>query len=457
MAHPNCVQWAMRMILPCLFSLLLGSLPPFAVAESPSKLNVLFIVADDLGYDNVGVQGATDLLTPNIDSIANSGVRFTDGYVTCPVCSPSRAGLLTGRYQQSFGLEFGPPTSDVVTPPNFGLPQTEKTLADHLHSIGYKTGLVGKWHLGVARQFFPLRRGFDEFFGFLMGSRSYYQKTADKRNPIWRGEKTVEEQEYLTDAFGREAAGFVQRHHDKPFFLYVPFNAVHSPPEPPPQHYLDRFPQIKSATRKIFAAMLASMDDAVGRVLTSIERAGLSDNTIVIFLSDNGGTALAGRAPHRTLRGGKGSLEEGAIRIPFLMRWPQHIPAGLVYRQPISSLDLFPTILPAAGGNIPPNRDGVDLLPFLNATQQGRPHDDLYWKYGEASAIRQGDWKLFAQSQHTPPMLFDLGHDQMEKNDLSKDQPQKHDELLDLLGKWKAKLPPPLTPQFFVKGKHEHD
>jgi arylsulfatase A-like enzyme len=417
------------------------------LAATSSRPNIVLFLADDLGYDNLGVQGASDLLTPNIDSIANTGVRFTDGYVSCPVCSPSRAGLLTGRYQQSFGFEFGPPTSDIATPPNFGLPVDEKTLADYLKSRGYKTGLIGKWHLGVASKYFPLRRGFDEFFGFLMGSRSYYQKSADRRNPLWNNDKTVEDNQYLTDTFGQKAASFVDRHHDEPFFLYVPFSAVHSPPDPPPQKYLDRFPNITNPLRKNFAAMLAAMDDAVGRVLSTLHDRNLTDNTIVIFLSDNGGTALAGRAHNHTVFGGKGSLHEGAIRIPFLISWPKHIPAGSVYRQPISSLDILPTVLAAAGATIPPNRDGVDLLPFLGGAQQNPPHNELYWKYGNPSAIRQGDWKLFFASPTAPPALFNLANDLLERNDLAQTEPQRVKDMQNLLVKWKSKLPPPLTPE----------
>jgi arylsulfatase A-like enzyme len=193
--------------------------------------------------------------------------------------------------------------------------------------------------------------------------------------------------------------------------------------------------------------MLAAMDDGIGRVLTTIQRRGLDDNTIVIFLSDNGGTALAGHAPKRTVSRGKGSLSEGGIRVPFMMRWPQHIPAGAVYRDPVSSLDLFSTVLSAAGATIPPNRDGVDLLPFLNRTQQGRPHDQLYWKFGAPSAIRHGDWKLISPSPQSPPMLFNLANDQMESNDLAHQQPRRREALLDLLTAWKSRLPPPLTPQ----------
>ncbi|HEV8290857.1 MAG TPA: sulfatase-like hydrolase/transferase [Tepidisphaeraceae bacterium] len=409
--------------------------------------NIVLILADDLGYDGLGVQGASDLRTPSIDSIANIGVRFTDGYVTAPVCSPSRAALLTGRYQQSFGLEFGPPTSDVETPPNFGLPVHEKTLANHLHSFGYVTGLIGKWHLGVAPQFRPLRRGFDEFFGFLMGSRSYYQKTADRRNPLYSNDRIVQEPEYLTDAFAAKAVSFIERHHDEPFFLYLAFNAVHSPTDPPPQKYLDRFPHITDPTRKIFAAMLAAMDDGIGRVLSTIHRLALDDSTLVIFLSDNGGTSLAGHTPKRSVSRGKGSLSEGGIRIPFMMRWPQHLPAGAVYREPVSSLDIFSTALSAAGATIPPDRDGVDLLPFLNGTQQGRPHDQLYWKCGAPSAIRQGDWKLISPSPQAPPMLFNLVNDPLERHDLAQYEPQRRQALLDLLTNWKSRLPPPLTPQ----------
>jgi len=307
--------------------------------------------------------------------------------------------------------------------------------------------MIGKWHLGVAPKFFPLRRGFDEFFGFLMGSRSYYQKTADRRNPLYNNDRIVEEHEYLTDAFARKAVSFVERHRDESFFLYLAFNAVHSPPDQPPQKYLDLFPHITNPTRKVFAAMLAAMDDGIGRVLTAIQRRGLDDNTLVIFLSDNGGTSLAGHTSNRTVSKGKGSLSEGGIRIPFMMRWPQHLPACAVYGEPVSSLDIFSTALSAAGATIPPDRDGVDLLPFLNRTQQRRPHDQLYWKCGAPSAIRQGDWKLISPSPQASPMLFNLANDQMERKDLAQREPQRRQALLVLLNNWKSRLPPPLTPQ----------
>ncbi|HEV8290858.1 MAG TPA: sulfatase-like hydrolase/transferase [Tepidisphaeraceae bacterium] len=413
-------------------------------AEPPRQPNIVLIVADDLGYDDLGSESATDLRTPHIDALAAGGVRFSDGYVNCPVCSPSRAGLITGRYPQEFGYEVNPPSDLSAIPANFGLPLRQRTIANHLQKLGYATGLIGKWHLGAGEKFRPLHRGYDEFFGFLHGSRSYYQEGANPSNPLWDNDRRVEEREYLTDAFARKAVSFVERHRNQPFFLHLAFNAVHSPMQAPPRNYLERFGHINNLVRKRFAAMLAAMDDGVGRVLQGIRRRRLEDDTLVIFISDNGGTARAGHPLKKTVQGGKGSLHEGGIRVPFIMRWPGNITAGSVYRQPVSAMDILPTILAAVGALPYKPADGVNLLPHLQQTLSDAPHEVLYWKYTNQSAVRKGNWKLLSRFPDEPPMLFDLSVDQMEQYDLAAAQPVRASELADLLNIWKARLPKPL-------------
>src|SRR5215207_8124141 len=256
-------------------------------AAEPRKPNVIVILADDMGYADIGVNGCKDIPTPNIDSIARNGVRCVNGYVSHPYCSPTRAGLLTGRYQQRFGHEFnpGPPTDRT---PEVGLPLTEVTMADRLKAAGYRTGLVGKWHLGHADdKFHPLNRGFDEFFGFLGGSHSYLRPGTGP-TAIFRGKEEVKEKEYLTDAFAREGVAFIEKHKKESFFLYWAFNAVHGPMEAADK-YLKRFPEIKDEKRRTYAAMLAALDDAIGQGLAKLKECGIDDNTLIFFVSDNGG------------------------------------------------------------------------------------------------------------------------------------------------------------------------
>ncbi len=273
---------------------------PLAAAER--KPNIVVIVADDLGYADVGFQGCKDIPTPNIDALARAGVRCTNGYVSCPVCSPTRAGLITGRYQQRFGHEFNPgPTR---TDDSFGLPLSQVTLADRLKRAGYATGIVGKWHLGFVPKYQPQKRGFDEFFGFLGGAHSYLNMKADMNLPILRGTEPVTEQGYLTDAFAREATAFIERHKDEPFFLYLTFNAVHNPLETA-EKYLKRFPSIDDPKRRKYAAMLSAMDDGIGQVLAKINELKLDDQTLVFFISDNGGPPGANSSRNDPLRGAK--------------------------------------------------------------------------------------------------------------------------------------------------------
>ncbi len=411
-----------------------GSRPP----------NVVLILADDLGYGELGCQGNKEIPTPNIDSIAANGTRFTNGYVSCPVCSPTRAGLMTGRYQERFGHEFNPGT--VPSGVEFGLPLTETTLAARLKAAGYATGIVGKWHLGYEPKYMPLNRGFDEFFGFLGGAHPYTNLTipaGDKKNAIRRGNEPVEEKEYLTDAFAREAISFINRHKEKPFFLYLPFNAVHSPLQAP-QKYLDRFPSITDQKRKTFAAMLPAMDDAVGGVLRTLRSSGLEDNTLIFFISDNGGPTPSTTSSNVPLRGFKGQVYEGGFRVPFMVQWKGHVPAGKVSDKPVISLDVAPTVLAAVGAKAADAKfDGVDIMPFIEG--QGTPHDVLYWRFGQQHAVRKGNWKLL-KSPEGNVELYDLSADVGEKNDLSQKNPEKVKELQAVFDAWDAQLAKPLWP-----------
>ncbi len=441
-----------------IFLLLLSPAP--AHAEGPRKPNILILLADDLGYADVGFQGCTDFPTPNLDALAKAGVRCTSGYVSGPYCSPTRAGLLTGRYQQRFGHEFNPGAGA-----NVGLPLTETTLADRLKAAGYVTGLVGKWHLGEADRFRPPHRGFDESYGFLAGAHPYFP---GQGAPIYRGLEVARETEYLTDAFAREACAFLDRHQARPFFLYLAFNAVHTPMHATPDR-VRRFESIGDPQRRTYAGMTVALDEAVGRVLDKLRALKLEDDTLVFFFSDNGGPTMRGTtingSRNTPLRGSKRTTLEGGIRVPFVVRWPGKLPAGRVYDAPVIQLDILPTVLAAAGVTPRPewNLDGVDLVPFLSGKESRRPHETLYWRLGAQTAVRHGDWKLVrydpvadganptgprrAAITATPAKLYDLAHDIGEVRDLAAQQPAKAKELEELWQKWSAQMARPLWGQ----------
>ena len=402
--------------------------------------NVVLILADDLGYGELGCQGNKEIPTPNIDSIARNGIRFTDGYVSCPVCSPTRAGLMTGRYQQRFGHEFNPGPRPS---PNFGLPLPEMTLASRMKSAGYVTSMVGKWHLGFREKYRPLDRGFDEFYGFLDGSHPYFHDVPPNQQPIFRGNETIEEKEYLTDAFAREALAFLDRQHEKPFFLYLPFNAVHSPLQATDK-YLDRFPEIKDEKRRTFAGMLSAMDEAVGKVLESLRKKELEEDTLIFFVSDNGGPTKQTTSRNDPLRGFKGQVYEGGIRVPFMVQWKGHLPSGQVYSKPVISLDISPTILAAARVKAKDAKfDGVNLIPYISGKSDRLPHDALYWRYGAQCAIREGNWKLLKPKAETTE-LYDLAADIGEKDNLAVRNPKQFKDLNKSLEEWNSQLMKPL-------------
>ena len=417
-----------------------GCLP--AAELGTKRPNIILILSDDHGYAEIGVQGCKDVPTPNIDSIAKNGIRFTNGYVSCPVCSPTRAGLNTGRYQQRFGHEFnpGPPGQAADT---FGLPLTETLLAARLKAAGYATGIVGKWHLGYEKGYLPLDRGFDEFFGFPGGAHAYNNPQPESDNPIMRGDKPVDEKEYLTDAFARESVSFIERHKDKPFFLYLPFNAVHSPLEAP-EKYMSRFADIKDKKRQTFAAMLSAMDDAVGKALDAVRKNGLEENTLIFFLGDNGGPTPSTTSRNDPLRGYKGQVYEGGFRVPFLAQWKGQIPAGKVYSKPVIALDIAPTACALAGAKTDGAKfDGVNLMPYLTGKSDGAPHETLYWRFGDQSAIRDGDWKL-VKTPNGGTELFNLADDIGESKNLASEKPQKVKKLEALYEKWNSQLAKPL-------------
>jgi arylsulfatase A-like enzyme len=410
--------------------------------QQDSKPNIIIIFIDDLGYADLSCQGCTDISTPYIDSIATNGIRFTDGYVSAPVCSPSRAGLFTGKYQQRFGHEFNP-GPEIHASPEFGLPLTEVTLAERLKTEGYATGHVGKYHLGFKEEHHPLQRGFDEFFGFLGGGHSYFPWTSENSS-IMRGTDLVEEKSYLTDAFTREAVDFIQNHHDNPFFLFLSYNAVHSPLQSILK-YLVRFPHIEDTDRRIYAAMLAAVDDGVGAILNKLHELDIENDTLIFVLSDNGGPTPQTTSKNDPLRGYKGDVWEGGIRIPFLMQWKGHLPAGMVYDNPVISLDIFPTILSAVTGKQLEEKtiDGINLLPFLSISSKNTPHNNLYWRYGNKYAIRQGPWKL-VYNESSVPELFNLDTDISETENLASQKPEIVSQLKEPLQQWNDELMDPL-------------
>ncbi len=425
------------------------------VRTESRRPNIVILLADDLGYADVGYHGCRDIPTPNIDALANGGTRFTNAYVSCPLCSPSRAGLMTGRYQQRFGHEFNPPEQPAPGAQPPGLPHPEKTIADYLKSAGYVTGLIGKWHLGRRPEYRPQRRGFDEFFGFLGGGHTYFPGTG---RPILRGDNPIEEPQYLTDAIAREAISFIQRHQREPFFLYVPFNAVHTPLQAPADR-LERFASIAGDRRRTYAGMLAAMDEAVGGVLGALRSAGLEENTLIFFFNDNGGPTMLGTtingSRNAPLRGSKRTTLEGGIRVPFVMHWKGRIPKGHVFDQPIIQLDILPTALAAAG--IVPRAewklDGVNLLPHLTGEIKSAPHENLYWRFGDQMALRQGPWKIVsydpaADAKPTNTRrevhLYNLATDVGEAHDLTAEHPEKVTELKALWQAWSNTLARPL-------------
>ena len=410
--------------------------------------NIIIILTDDQGYNDVGFNGCIDIQTPNIDRIANNGVVFTNGYVSYAVCGPSRAGIMTGRYQDRFGFGRNP----LLAPNDIGqgVPLEEEFIAEALQKVGYNTMGIGKWHLGAHRSQRPLKQGFDEFFGFLSGGHRYFPEDWTLNNlseiksqfggyitKLLHNGKRVEETEYLTDALSREAVNFIKKKRNTPFFLYLAYNAPHTPLQAT-QEYLNRYPDIKDNKRKTYAAMVSAVDDGVGDVLNTLEELGINENTIVFFLSDNGGPEVHNASNNGVLREGKGSVYEGGIRVPFAMQWPNKIKAGQYYKNPIISLDIFATSVAYAKATPKNELDGVNIIPFINSKTNEIPHKYLFWRQFDKKtiAIRNSEYKLVGETSKLE--LYNISEDVSEKNEIinnkySKALSEKHQEWLNEL------------------------
>jgi arylsulfatase A-like enzyme len=433
----------------------------WAREDSP---NLVIVLTDDQGYADVGFNGCTDIPTPNIDRIAADGVKFTDGYVSFPVCGPSRAGLLTGRYQNRFGFTTNPTIDPSV--PEAGIPLAEENMAEVLKKAGYSSAIVGKWHMGSHEVNHPLNRGFDHFFGFLSGGHNYFPSEYTLNDlsdvtKIWEWyrtrlmrdhERIDVEGDYLTDILTDAATDFIdaKAKGDQPFMLYLAYNAPHTPMQATAT-YLSRFPDIEDKKRRTYAAMVSCVDDGVGRVMEALRRHGMEENTIVVFLSDNGG-AHNNASDNGVLANGKGSLFEGGVRVPFAMQWKGTVPAGQVYSHPVISLDIMGTITALAGVKISEERplDGVNLIPYLTGKNDTPPHDQLFWRKfdQDAISIRKGNLKLVSDSQRRTKgyKLFDLSKDIGEKKDQFSKNPETADQLIEQCDQWNAQLKPTAFP-----------
>lgn len=426
------------------------ALPAAAATQPPgaaARPNILLILADDLGYGDVGFHGSTQIPTPNLDRLAASGVRCSQAYVSAPVCAPSRAGLLTGRNQVEFGVDNNLGTPQRGFDPEFaGLPVTERTIADRLRASGYATGLIGKWHLGERPQFHPLRRGFDEFWGFLGGSNAYVPSAPGKRPPshLECSFGPVGPVTYLTDDITTQSIAFMQRHRERPFFLFASYNAPHSPMQARDED-LAKFAGIADVNRRTYCAMVARLDHEIGRLLGAVQETGLAERTLIVFLSDNGGPVDQNGSVNAPLNGQKGTVLEGGLRVPCVLSWQGQIPAGRVYPHPVSSLDLAPIFLARAGAGPDEFRglSGADLWTRLTGEETTVSDRPLRWRFTVSAAIREGDWKLVRLPDRLP-MLFDLRNDVAEQRDVALQHLEVTRSLLGKLGDWDARLPHPV-------------
>ncbi len=405
-----------------------------------TRPNILIIIADDQGYPDLGCIGAKPILTPHLDRLAREGARGTNFYVTWPACTPSRGSLLTGRYPQRNGLydmvrndmvnyqhQYTPEEYAVSPEMTLGLDPREITLGDMLRAAGYATGVVGKWDMGQARRFLPLQRGFDFFYGHGNNGIDYYTHERYGIPSMFRGNERTQEDRgtYATDVFKREALSFIAQSTAKPFFLYLAFNAPHSassfgkPGIQAPPEYLAMYAE-STIPEKVrpFAAAVTCMDAAIGEILAALEISGRAQNTLILFLSDNGGSGNGGNAP---LKGSKGTMWEGGLRVPFIAWWPGHIPAGKVTDAFLTSLEFMPTLAAIAGAKSPPvPLDGFDMLPILKGDAPS-PRAEMFWQRRGDRAARVGQWKWLDSAKGAG--LYDLATDIGETKDLSAEKP----------------------------------
>lgn len=417
-------------------------------APSTEKPNFILIVADDLGFGDLSYNGSQQILTPNIDRLAYGGVRFSEGYVSSPVCSPSRAGFLTGINQVSFGHDNNLGGNQPGFDPEFlGLPLTQKTIATRLKPLGYTNGLIGKWHLGQSPQFHPLKRGFDEFWGYTGGGHDYFSFKPNGKGyqaPLESNYKTPAPITYLTDDKGDEAVAFIKKHKATPFFLFASFNAPHTPMQATDED-LELYKDIKDLKRRTYAAMVHRLDINIGKIVAAVDASGIRDNTLIVFISDNGGPTDSNASINAPYNGQKGILLEGGIHVPFAMNWPKTIEAGTVYEKPVSALDIAPTFFGLAGGKTAEEDafDGVNLMPYLSKEIETAPHASLKWRFTISAAIREGEWKLVRLPDRFP-LLYHLPTDTAEQNNVALKYQNKTRELLKKLGEWDVSLPHPV-------------
>jgi arylsulfatase A-like enzyme len=434
----------------CVAAIVLGS-PLLLAADAPKKQpNIVLIVSDDQGYRDLGCFGSERIKTPNLDRLAKEGVRATSFYVTWPACTPSRGSLLTGRYPQRNGLydmirndlvNYGHRYTEeeyALSPEmTLGLDVREVTIAQVLKRAGYATGVVGKWDSGRARRFLPLQRGFDFFYGFANTGIDYWTHERYGIPSMFRGNERIKEEGYATELFRREALDFIEKNKDRPFFLYVPFNAPHGAsnlekdPYQVPEKYLKQYSEDATANRTKYMAMVTCMDEAIGEIMARLRTLGLEKDTLVLFFADNGGTKVGDNGP---LRGFKGQMFEGGLRVPFLARWPGQLPAGRVSDDFLTSLEVFPTLARVAGAEPPKDviLDGFEMLPVLQGMQVS-PRKEVFWQRRSDRAARVGQYKWVESASGSG--LFDLSSDLGEQRDLRRDRP---DVLKQVQNRWSA-------------------
>ncbi len=472
-------------------------LPEYSKSKLP---NILLIVVDDLGKYEISAYGSQTVKTSNIDKLASEGVLFSDCYVNSPVCAPSRAGILSGRYPPRYGFETQPmenypnnlavyymyklfKTGDFVmdAKPRFpqewqiqkqGLPPTEITLAELLKMRDYNTACIGKWHLGHAGRLIPNERGFDYQYGFY-GAFSLYSEKRNSPNMInhihdsfsarhqWktgrsetsairRNDKRIKEDRYLTFAIMEEGIEYMarQRNSEKPFFLYLAFNAPHVPFQAPRAYY-EMENRHKDENKKVYHAMIHALDDAIGILMEKMKALDLEENTLIFFISDNGGATYTGATDNGPYKGGKLTMFEGGVNVPFIMKWNGRIPEGVKYSHPVSSMDIFMTSAEAAECPLPGDRiyDGVNLLPYLTGKKQGVPHDVFYWKADHIEAMRRGNWKFLMSTRDKWIELYNIAEDKYEHYDLNDVHPDTLKVLRQEFDLWKNELKPPLWPR----------
>ncbi len=426
---------------------------------SQPKPNLVVIMTDDMGYEDVGFNGCKDIPTPNIDSIAFNGANLVNGYVSFPVCSPSRAGFITGRYQDRFGYTTNPtidPTNDSA-----GLPLNQMTMAEMLKTRGYKSAIIGKWHLGTHPKFHPINRGFDYFYGYLSGGHNYFTKDYTIEDLFyvdrpfrWYRTKLYEnysklqvtdyKNEYLTDELSSVAVDFIEKqaNENQNFMLFLSYNAPHNPLQAT-EKYLKRFLNIKNKKRKTYAAMVSAVDDGVGIIIKALRDKGIEENTIIVFLSDNGG-AHNNSSSNYPLKGTKGSVYEGGLRVPFAIQWKGVIPPNTIYENSISSLDIMATMADIL--KIKKNKkmplDGVNIIPYLTGEKKGEPHKYLFWRKWEqgAMAVIRGNFKLLKNNKQSDFELYNLKIDISESNNLIGTKPNLEKDLKEKWNIWNKGL-----------------